>query len=318
MGEGRVVSESVCTLAADLSLLRGETLLRAPAGTEAFSFGRRDGKMEVTAEAEGKTQTLEADVPADVTFGLFATIRFAEVNVQLHGKTPPSVWLPSFDPRGLFVEGNGKPPAPGHADVLVSTASAAEKTPGAPAAPDTVTLTTRSRSGRASELVLANKSRAKDGWRVTAVHGSFPHWSLVGTAPTAARRPDWFDRVGDTPQSAYQALCNFGRGYHLAKPELLDQAFHWPSMHAHEIASKTIEADVPLERMKSAYIQEFLDRSKHRTAADCDDLLTQILVTSEITKGEDGTVSIAALPVYGGHTFHCARKDGRWWIVRVD
>ena len=298
-GEGRVVSESSCFLAQDLSLIRGETMLRAPEGTEAMSFGRRDGKMEVTAEEGGKTRSAMADVPPDATLGLFSLIQFVEGAFAQAGASKHR--LPMFDPRHAFGDGEGKPLPAGLADC--------ELTPRF-GGPDGLHIESKTRSGRAALIWLA------DG-RVRDIKGQFPKWDLAASA-REARRPDWFDRVGQTPQTAYQAFCNFGRGYHMAKRELIESAFDWPSVHAHDLAVGSIKADMTVEQLKEAYIAEFLARSKHRTAADCDDLITQIFVTGEITKAEDGTVSIKAHPAYGGHTFHIVRKDERWWIARID
>jgi hypothetical protein len=302
-GEGRVVSESSCFLTPDLALLRGETVLRAPGGTESFFFGRREGAMEVTVSAGEEEQTVVADVPADATIGLFPLIRVVESMFAGDDGAVPSLKLPVFDPRQAFGDGEGKPIPPGRADVTLALGETADRTHSVQAS---------NASGRGSTLLVDHGSR-----KVESVHGKFPHWDLV-PAGSDAKKPDWFERVGQTPETAYQAFCNFGRGYHLAKRELLESAFHWESMREHEIAAGTYPADVTLEKVKEDYIAEFLRMSKHRTAADCDDLLTQILVTSEIKKAPDGTVAIAAIPVYGGHTFHCGPKDGRWWILKVD
>jgi hypothetical protein len=308
-GEGRVVTESSCFLSPDLSLIRGETVLRAPAGTETFHFGRREGRMEVTAEASGEEETVDADVPLDATIGLFPVIRLLEAAFAKGATAPLPLRLAVFDPRQAFGDGTGKPVPPGRADVVLTQAPGRE---GPKADVQPVRVAARTASGRASTFVLRARDRT-----VAAVRGTFPHWDVVSAGP-AAKRPDWFDRVGETPQSAYQALCSFGRGYHMMKRDLLDMAFYWPTMREHEIAAGNYGADVTLQKVKEDFITEFLAQSKNRTAADCDDLLTQILVTSEITKHADGRVSIAALPVYGGHTFHCAEMDGRWWIMKVD
>jgi hypothetical protein len=305
-GEGRVVSEVSCFLAPDLALIRGESHVRAPAGTESFFFGRRDGRMEVTAQVDGAEHAVEANAPADVTIGLFATLRLLEAAFAEGTRTPLPLRLPVFDPRQAFGDGQGKPLPAGRADVELTV------DPGA--APDDahVAVVAATRGGRGSTFLLAPGSRA-----VTRVNGRFPHWDLVPTGEVT-RRPDWFDRVGETPSTAYQAMCSFGRGYHMANRELLEAAFDWTTMRAHEVATGNYPPDATVEKVKADYLAEFLAQSKHRTAGDCDDLLTQVLVTSEITRHADGGVSIAALPVYGGHTFHLAERDGRWWILRVD
>jgi hypothetical protein len=302
-GEGRVVSESSCFLAPDLALLRGETVLRAPGGTEAFFFGRRDGRVEVTAQIGTEEQTVVVDAPAGATVGLFPVIRVVEAAFADPGGAFPTLKLPVFDPRHAFGDGAGKPIPPGRADVTLAPGETTGRTHSVHAS---------TASDRGSTILVDHGSRT-----VVEVRGKFPHWD-VGPPSPQPKRPDWFERVGQTPETAYQAFCNFGRGYHLAKRDLLESAFYWPTMRDHEVAAGNYPADVTLEKVKEDYIAEFLRMSKHRTAADCDDLLTQILVTSKITKHADGRVSIEALPVYGGHTFHCESRDGRWWITKLD
>jgi hypothetical protein len=301
-GEGRVVSESSCFLAQDLALIRGETVLRAPGGTESFFFGRRDGRVELTAQSGTEEQTVVVDVPEDATLGLFPLIRLLEAASASGVVRALPLRLAVFDPRHAFGDDAGKPIPPGRADVTLALAGGAAKF-------HSVVASTP--SGRGSTISLVQ------GGTVHEIRGTFPHWDLVFATATS-KRPDWFDRVGETPETAFQAFCNFGRGYHLAKRELLDQAFFWPTMRDHEVAAGNYPADVTLEKVKEDYIAEFLRMSKHRTAGDCDDLVTQILVTAKITTHEGGRVSIQALPVYGGHTFHCESKDGRWWITKLD
>jgi hypothetical protein len=75
---------------------------------------------------------------------------------------------------------------------------------------------------------------------------------------------------------------------------------------------------VTLEKVREDWVAEFERMSKHRTEGDCDDLLMQLLTTAKITTNADGSVSIEALPVFGGHVFHCASLDGRWWITKLE
>ena len=110
----------------------------------------------------------------------------------------------------------------------------------------------------------------------------------------------------------------FGRGYHLARRDWLERAFHWPSMAAIAVERGQRKKDAPLEPYKNAWINEFLKRSKHRTLGDCDDLLMQIFLTMAVRPHDDGSVSYVTLPVYGGHTYRLREIDGRWWIVAVD
>ncbi len=58
--------------------------------------------------------------------------------------------------------------------------------------------------------------------------------------------------------------------------------------------------------------------SKHRTEADCDDLLFQIFMTGTETVHDDGNVTLKTLPVYGGHSYRIAKIGERWTIVAID
>ena len=147
--------------------------------------------------------------------------------------------------------------------------------------------------------------------------GRMPTTSFVA-AQNAGETPDWFDAVDGVPKSARQAFIKFGRGYHRPRKDLLSDAFHWPSLHAQAIAQGRYEKGTPIDRIRQDWIDTFVGMSKHRTKGDCDDLLFQILMTSREVTNEDGSVTLHTLPVYGGHAYRMAERDGRWYIVAID
>ncbi len=313
-GESRVVSEIVVTLASDLSLLRGETVHRAPGGSSVTSFGWRDGVLEVIEQQDGgEARSGTPSVAPASTLGLFALSRF----VAHLPKEPARDWrLPVFDPRFAFGDDSGKPLPADLADLALTVVGPSSVWLGAECSLPTRTLAVKAEAawGRALTLQVDATSRALLG-----VDGGLPRVRIRRTGGIWGHTPPpWFDRVGQPPASALDVFVSFGRGYHLPKRELLEGAFHWPSMREAEIAAGSYPADVTLEKVREDWVAEFERMSKHRTEGDCDDLVMQLLTTAKITTNADGSVSIAALPVFGGHVFHCAPLDGRWWITKLE
>ncbi len=317
-GQSRVVSEIVATLAPDLSLLRGETVHRAPGGGSVTSFGWRDGVLEVIEQQDGgEARSATPSVAPASTLGLFALSRF----VAHLPKEPARDWrLPVFDPRFAFGDDSGKPLPADLADLSLTVLGLMDPQPAVPCAPASAptprvfAVKAEAAWGRSLTLQVEAISRA-----LVAVDGGLPRVAIrragQNQSPTP---PPWFDNVGQPPRSALDAFVSFGRGYHLPKRELLEGAFHWPSMREAEIAAGSYPADVTLEKVREDWVAEFERMSKHRTEGDCDDLVMQLLTTAKITTNADGSVSIAALPVFGGHVFHCASLDGRWWITKLE
>ena len=312
-GKARVVSEMVVTLAPDLSLLRGETVHRAPGGGSVTSFGWRDGVLEVIEQQDGgASRSATPSVAPASTLGLFALSRF----VAHLPKEPARDWrLPVFDPRFAFGDDAGKPLASDLAD-LALTVLGPSLWPGAEwlVLGSPLAVKAEAAWGRALTLHLDTTSHELFG-----VDGILPSVEIRRKPLRQMTvRPPWFERVGQPPTSALDAFVSFGRGYHLPKRELLEGAFHWESMRAAEIAAGSYPADVTLEKVREDWVAEFERMSKHRTEGDCDDLLMQLLTTSTITTNADGSVTITSLPVFGGHAYTCAEKDGRWWITKID
>jgi hypothetical protein len=149
------------------------------------------------------------------------------------------------------------------------------------------------------------------------VEGGMPSLSWTPRGLPAAPL-DWYDAVQGVPRSARQAFVKFGRGYHLPREDLLADAFHWPSLHERALRQGRYPEGTPLDQVRRDWIDVFVRMSKHRTEADCDDLLFQIFMTARETRNPDGSVDLATRPAYGGHTYRMAERDGRWWIVRID
>ncbi|MFM8979430.1 MAG: hypothetical protein ACKOSS_03065 [Planctomycetia bacterium] len=307
-GAARVVSESTLFLGPDLSLLRSELAQRAPGGSYLLAAGWREGRLEVHEEGGSEARAAALEAPAAATSGLFALLAFARALPARELAVPGAAWrLEVADARLAFGDEQGRPLPAGLADLEVTVVAGA-------AARETLVLEARAASGRALRLHLDRATRA-----VQRIEGLAPALSIVARGtPGLPPAPAWFARVGEPPQDALAAFVTFGRGYHLPRRDLLEAAFHWPSMRDHEVAAGTYPAGTPLERVRDDFCAEFERMSKHRTEGDCDDLLVQLLLSATITVHADGSVTVDTLPAYGDHAYTMAPRDGRWWIVRVD
>ena len=41
-------------------------------------------------------------------------------------------------------------------------------------------------------------------------------------------------------------------------------------------------------------------------------------MTSKETHGDDGSLTLATLPAYGGHVYRIEQVDGRWYLTQID
>lgn len=119
-----------------------------------------------------------------------------------------------------------------------------------------------------------------------------------------------------------RAFLKFGFGYHMARKELLADAFHWEAMYEHEAnVVKRWSKDRPLADFKTAWIQEFINNSKRRDVLNTRRLLAMTFATGKLKKESEDEVVFEAHPNFGGgvqRTYHLKRKDGVWGIVRID
>ncbi len=308
-GEAHVLGEWSGFLAQDLSLLRGETMHRAPSGNRSHTYVRSGDRIETVHHfASGKVGPVWTTFRPGTTTGLVAVVLF----LQAVPKGKAVYVMPGYDP--LYVRtpkaGSGAFPADlvdAHVEVLGDTSFDRGLT-----TRPTWAARVSAKTGRVYVVHLDRGTRS-----LVAVEGIMPKVTL---APKGAggKTIDWFEYAEKSPRSAQDVFVKFGRGYHLPDVALLADAFHWPSMLENEIEAGSYEAGTALERVRKDWIEEFVRRSKHRTVGDCDDLLLQIFMTATETTHADGSVTIATIPAYGGHAYHCKPIDGRWYIVKVD
>lgn len=307
-GEGRVLTEFLYDLAPDLTLLSGECLVEASGGRSRTHVAWRAGRLVcVAADAPARRQA-EHVLPASTSLGLFAAARLAAL---LPAEAGAKAWLPAFDPRFAFGDEDGEqvPSDLAHLNLESLGRAGARRTPDG----DREMLRVRAgtRYGRAFTLLLDAESR-----ELLEVEGDLPRFTL--RPGVKAEPPPWFQRVGQTPGGPLDVFVSFGRGYHTADRALLEATIHWPSLREREIAAGTYPPDVTLERVREEWIAEFLAQSKRRTPADCDDLLLQLLSASPLVRRDDGSCHLATPAAFGGHGYHLAERDGRWWILGFD
>jgi hypothetical protein len=291
-GRGRVLTETLCELAPDLTLLAGECLVDAPTGRHRTHFARRAGRLVCRSDA-GRGE-VELSLAASATVGLFAAARLA---AALPAEPGATAWLPAFDPRFAFGDEDGAAVPPDLADLVLVA--------------EGPRVRASTRYGRHVTLHMDPARRT-----LLAVQGGLPRLDMVPGAEAAP--PTWFERVGEPAAGPLEAFVAFGRGYHTADRALLEGAIHWPSLREQEVEAGSYPADVPLERVREDWIAEFVSQSKRRTLADADDLLLQLLCASPLTRRDDGSVHLATPAAFGGHGYLLALRDGRWHIVAID
>ncbi len=306
-GASTVEGQTTGVLDRDLTLLRGERLDRRPSGTFRATYERVAGGIRTVTGAERENVTL-LDAAEDASTGLMPVLLF----LRSVPRTPAHYVLPGWDPRSATTPKAGSGAfAFRAADVHIEVRGTV------PFELDgvrrhTLQASCTLRNGRRYDLYLDARSRD-----FVALLGQMPKTSIVASA-SIGQRADWYDAIEGKPQSARQAFIKFGRGYHLPREDLLKAAFHWPSLVKQALAAGRYAEGTPPEQIQKDWIAVFVGMSKHRTPGDCDDLLFQILMTSREVTHADGSVSLHTLPVYGGHTYRMAERDGRWWIVAID
>jgi hypothetical protein len=192
------------------------------------------------------------------------------------------------------------------------------------------------------ESTFESPAKRRDSWFVTSKQGAESparlHLSrdrrtllgIVGREGTKMRvvpRGEGGSRdvelKGDAPAATWKAaFLKFGYGYHMARPELLEAAFHWERMYAYETeVLKRWPADRPLDEFKKAWVDEFVANSKRRSLADTKRLLAMTLSTGKVKSETADAVVFAAHPNFGGgvqRTYHLEKREGVWGITRID
>ena len=117
-----------------------------------------------------------------------------------------------------------------------------------------------------------------------------------------------------------EAFLKFGYGYHMAKPDMLEHAFHWPSMYEHETQVTKTWKGGPLEAFKKAWIGEFMAQSLKRSEKEARKLLRMTLASGNAERDGDDTIVFRAHRNFGGgveRTYTLKRIDGVWFITWI-
>lgn len=171
---------------------------------------------------------------------------------------------------------------------------------------------------RRGEGVLAYHL-AREGRTLVAIEGTGagPH---VVPAGEGGRRVQVDESA---PARTWEAaFLKFGFGYHMAREELIDAAFHWEGFYEHETkVQNRWPADKPLEEFKRAWIDEFVANSKHRSRVDAGRLLDMTLASGTAKPEGERRIVFEAHPTFGGgvkRTYVLECRDGVWGIVSMD
>jgi hypothetical protein len=168
--------------------------------------------------------------------------------------------------------------------------------------------------------VVRRHHLARDGRDLVAVEAQTARGPHVVPEGLGGRRVQLDENA---PARTWEAaFLKFGFGYHMAREGLLEEAFHWDLMYAHEVeVAKRWDASRSLEEFKRAWIDEFIANSKRRTRVDAGRLLDMTLASGHIAEQTPTRVVFEAHPTFGGgvkrsYTFAC--RDGVWGIATLD
>jgi hypothetical protein len=302
-GAARVAEESEFHLGADLSVLAGTSTTSTPTAEAEYRFERSESGVRVRSGPPGGRQRfLGIREGTHISMGTAALLLFLRAVPE-----EPATWsLPLLEPSRVEDERTAA-----LSDLALEVLGASTGRVGDEERP-TWKVRSVAASGEARDLHFDPATR-----ELLRIEGAIPRL-LVVPAGHGGAEPEWFDRVEEPSRDAHEAFVKFGRGYHIPRRDLLEAAFHWPSMLEHEKAAGTWDPARPIEEFRDAWVAEFVGMSKHRALADCDDLLMQTLLFAQETVAEDGRVRIATHPAYGGHVYTLAPVEGTWFIVAVD
>lgn len=300
------------TLGRDLSLLAATWGGEAGGATTDGALKRKGTGLEwqgtVTREGQAPTAlALGAAPAAGGTGGLCALVTLARTlcAAKSSAKGLEVAWLDGLS----LLPGEAKPLHGAHTLEVLG----AGKLDVLPDGPATWSLRGKSASGERAFTVHLDPS----GERVLGLET--PTWTVLptGTRPAALK----FDE--QAPARTWQdAFLTFGVGYHMAKKALLERAFHWQTMYDYETSLVDgWPAEKPLADFREAWVQEFLNQSKHRTPEETFGLLNGTMGTGKLKVKTPDLVVLAAVAQFGGgiqRTYHLRRFDGVWYLTRID
>ena len=316
-------TRSQFNLGQDLRLLSGTHTYTGKTERRTLAFARKGTALQVfrTRQETGEDAAQDGfslTVPEDLSAGLGALlllIRAAPRSTEL------AYELPLLDGRHLQALESTSRIGTTRIDLL-----GAGTLPTPPAVPQAGT-----KKADAQEAEATARVEVRRGAEQLTLHLSPDRRSLRGAAAQAGAllmlpRGHGGTRMSlkpDEPARTWQAaFLKFGFGYHLPRRRLLEEAFHWDDMYAHETTvARRWDASRPLDAFRDAWVGEFVAQSKERSVEDARRLLSMTLGTGTLRKETADEVVFAAHPNFGGgvqRTYFLKRKDGVWGIVRID
>lgn len=321
-GGERLDLRAAFELSPDLTLRSGSYKVQNRGATYALTLLRTPaGDLQATRavtpwKGATKRTTFAVDAPADVMVG---TTSLALLARHMGKGSEHRLRVSKLDLYGLAVrgvEGN----AATHTLELERSgrAKTLERPQGEPIACESVAV--RWQGTVPAYLVHVDLHLSAGGrslvGRTPVGHGGARAWWPKGSLPAPPALPE--EGASTTWE---KALLKFGFGYHMARRELIEAAFHWDRFRAHEIAAGSWKADEDLEAFKAAWIDAFFEGSEHRSRAETTQLLNGTLKTGTARKVDDDHVVFKADPQFGGgvqRTYYLARQDGIWRLERIE
>ena len=313
----RVTITTSYHLAKDLSVHGGTYEVEIRGNRSVLMFMRdAEGKLNVTRTVtpwHGKATTTEhtLDVPAKATFGTAAVlllVRGLDASERVSLRLP---WLPLHQLAWAPTKGDAsvddiKIPSRIFDVTRDGDRMQVAVTPGATegAPPATLTLDAAGKT-----LLERRQGTPEDRYSWT--------WLPKGKAKARKVLPE------EEEATKWEiAFRKFGYAYHMARRELLEDAFHWPSMYAYETdVAKSWDKEKPLDEFKQAWIDEFIANSLNRPRADTKKLIDGTLASGKAQKIGDDKIVFKAHPQFGGgveRTYHLQKFDGRWYLTRIE
>ena len=320
-GGERLSLHAAFELLPDLSLRSGSYVVEIRGSRFALTLLRSpEGKLQVTRTVTpwkglAKRTQFEVDAPADVMVGT-ASLSLLARSMGKGGEH--KLVVSKLDLYGMAVRGVKGAAASQTLEVHRAGAPVALKRPvGDPLETEVVEL--RWTSDVPEYLTPVNLHLSPGGRTLLArqpvKEGGARAWWPKGSLEAAPALPE-----EAKAERWEQALLKFGYGYHMARRELLEEAFFWDAFRASEVAAGSWKADEDVDAFRAAWIDAFFQGSENRTRAATTQLLNGTLKTGTARKVDADHVVFKADPQFGGgvqRTYYFARKAGVWRLERI-
>jgi hypothetical protein len=305
-------------LAQDLSLHGGTYEAEIRGSRSVLTFLRNaEGQLSVTRSltpwhGKAKMTTHTLDVPADATFGTAATLLLVR---GLDASKAPSFRLPVLPLHQLAW-------APETGDGSIADVRIPKRVIDVTLAKDGehmhVAVAPGATEGAPPIELLMDKAGKSLLKRSQGGAENRYTWTWVPKDSAKPRRVLPEEEESTKWEIAFR---KFGYAYHMARPDLIAQAFHWPTWFAHEKALSADWKDKSVDDFRDAWVAEFMAASLNRPRADTKQLIDGTLGSGKAQRIGDDKIVFKAHPQFGGgvqRTYHLQKFDGRWYITRIE